>query len=224
MTIADSASRARRRIVLIVILIGAVAIVALFLLRASNYGRAPIITKVTDQKNLTICTNNLKSLGGAMELHYQRLKRYPSTRSGVQFLLAPLKTGILEHTRETIEKTVRNVYVCPGDDYANAAIGGDVWEAFRDLDNIDPTCISYAGRNTIDFPLDRRNAHDEPIACCAGGPEGRMFTHRQTIPVLFLDQHVEEIDISALPGGDATTFQVGPGSPIQLLRKLNKDP
>jgi prepilin-type N-terminal cleavage/methylation domain-containing protein len=183
----------------------------------------PIYTSVTDNKNVVVCKNNLKSLGGAMELYYQRFKRYPSTRSGVQFLLAPLKTKIVDYKPETIEKTVRNMYVCPGDDYANAAIGGDVWEAFRDLDNIDPVCVSYAGRNTKEFLMLRKNAGSEVIAADAGGPEGRQFTHRNKVNILYLDQSVQDLDIMDLPDGDGSKFEVGPNSPLEPLKVLNKD-
>ncbi|MBN2492051.1 MAG: hypothetical protein JXQ29_14485 [Planctomycetes bacterium] len=224
MTDADASAHGRRRIAVITIVLIALAIVALVLWLGPFRRTVVIYTTLTDTKNLVVCKRNLSSLGHAIELYYQRFGSYPSTRSGVQFLLAPLKAGVVEYRPETIDKIVRNLYVCPADDVASGAIASNVWEAFRDLENLQPECVSYAGRNTIDFPLDRRKAAIEVIACDAGGVDGRLLTHRRTINVLFLDRSVGEIDISELPGGDESTFAVGPRSPIDSLRTLNKDP
>ncbi|MBN2491724.1 MAG: prepilin-type N-terminal cleavage/methylation domain-containing protein [Planctomycetes bacterium] len=183
----------------------------------------PIFTAARDTSNLTICKKNLSSLGQAMTLYHQRFKGYPSTRSGVQFLLAPLRTKVVDYDEETIEKTVRNMYVCPGDDVASGAIGGNVWEAYRDLDNIQPECLSYAGRNSKEFPLRQKNAGKEVIAADAGGHDGRVFIHRSKVNILYLDGSVQDIDILELPDGDESKFEVGPNSPLERLRMLNKD-
>ena len=184
----------------------------------------PIYTSAKDSSDLTICKTNLRSLGLAMQMYYERFKGYPSTRSGLQFLLAPLKTSTgMDYDEKTIDKTVRNTYVCPGDDIALGAIAGDVWEAYRDLDNIQPECVSYAGRNTKEFPLRRKNAAMAVIAADAGGPEGRVFSHRNRVNVLYLDNAVQEIDIMELPDGDESKFEVGPNSPLEPLKVLNKD-
>jgi len=177
----------------------------------------PTLTGVMDTKDTVICTANLKSIGGAIHLYYKRFNRYPNTASGVQFLLAPLKSGIISAT----EKNIRGTYICPGDDEASAT--EDVIGAYQDLDNLDPKVISYAGRNTRDFPLRRKNADREVIACDAGGLDGSVFIHKHKINVLYLDGTVSDIDVLDIPGGEAG-FSVGPDSQIPMLRKLNKKP
>ncbi len=181
----------------------------------------PIYTSVQNTKNVVVCKSNLKSIGGAMELYYHRFKRYPGTRSGIQFLLAPLKKKVVDFT----EDTIRNMYICPGDDVAMQGAGEQgVVEAYGDLDNLDPMVISYAGRNTKEFFLRRKNAGMEVIACDAGGPDGNIMIHRDKINILYLDQHVSDIDVTELPEGDEANFEVGPNSPLEALQKLNKDP
>lgn len=180
----------------------------------------PIYTSVQDTKNVTLCKSNLRSIGNAIQLYHNRFRSYPRTSSGLQFLLEPLKTKIVDLN----EKTIRNMYVCPGDDDAASAVGPGVVEAYQDLENIDPAAVSYAGRNTKDYPLRRKNAGAEVIACDAGGPDGRVFIHRDKINVLYLDQSVQDIDVVKLPNADPAAFEVGPNSPLEALRKLNKEP
>ncbi len=181
----------------------------------------PILTSVSNTKDATLCKSNLKSIGGALHLHHQRFKHYPGTQSGIQFLLAPLKKRMVDFT----EDTIRNMYVCPGDDRAMQRVGEQgVREAYSDLDNLDPGVISYAGRNTQAFPLQRRIAGMEVIACDAGGDDGNVMIHRHKINILYLDQHVSDIDVTELPEEDEKNFRVGPDSPLEALKKLNKNP
>lgn len=215
----DAEPRRKRRLITVLVIAAAVAggiILAGWLLYPTF---VPVYFHVQDSKNVTLCMSNLKSVATSIELYRQRFKRYPETRSGLRFLLAPLKAKILEHS----EDTIFNMYVCPGDDLAVQAIGEDVLEAYADLANIDPLVISYAGRNTADFPLDSTKAKEEPIACDAGGTNGGQMNHRRNINVVFLDMHIESLDISSLPGG-AEGFKVGPDAPHPWLRVLNKDP
>jgi prepilin-type processing-associated H-X9-DG protein len=211
---------ARRRPWKAVILISAGVVALLVAVAWLVYRRyAPLYDRIQDVKNVTLCKSNLFSLGVAFQMYQQRFKSYPRTRSGCAFLLAPLKRGLFERSEETILST----YVCPGDDIALQILGEDVLEAYGDLANIDPAVISYAGRNTVDFPLDREKAGQEPIACDAGGTNGDLLNHRGRINVLFLDGHLESLDVSVLPGGEKG-FKVGPNAPHPWLRVLNKDP
>jgi prepilin-type N-terminal cleavage/methylation domain-containing protein len=186
----------------------------------------PIYTSVQDNKNVTLCKTRLKSIGGSMELFYQRRKFYPKTSSGLQFLLAPLKIEVIDKT----EKAITNTYICPGDDDARGAIAGNVMEAYADLDNIEPDVVSYAGRNTKEFPLKRKHAGKEVIACDAGGADGSVFIHRSKVNILFLDQSVSDLDVLDLPEGKEENFGVGTNAPPPPenrqeldLKKLNKD-
>jgi prepilin-type N-terminal cleavage/methylation domain-containing protein/prepilin-type processing-associated H-X9-DG protein len=177
----------------------------------------PVFTSMIDTKDQVIGKSNLRSIGLALKLYDRRFKRYPNTSSGLEFLVAPLECGILSLT----EKTLRNTYVCPGDDVAGGV--EDLVAAYRDLDDLDPGVISFAGRNTREYPLRRKHAEREVIACEAGGRAGTMVIHRHKINVLYLDGAVSDIDVLDIPGGEAA-FAVGPASPVPMLRKLNKRP
>ena len=178
----------------------------------------PVYVGVQDNKNVNLCKANMKTLATAMEQYRQRFKRYPSHRSGIQFLLAPYREKMVEH----LEKTIRNMYICPGDDFAVQALG-DWQETYGDLDNLDPEAISYAGRNSKEYPLRRKNAGSEVVACDAGGTDGTEVNHRHTINVAYLDMSVGNFDVVDLPEKDEKNFEVGPNSPIEALQKLNKD-
>lgn len=178
----------------------------------------PVYLGAIDTKNVTLCKQNLKSIATAMEQYRQRFKRYPSTRSGVQFLVEPFKMKMVQQT----EDVVRNMYLCPGDDRALGAVG-IVMETYGDLDNLVPIAISYAGRNTKDHPLLQRIAGTEVVACDAGGEDGRQLNHRHKINVVYLDMHVGDYDVVDLPDADDKNFEVGPNSPLEALQKLNKD-
>jgi len=170
------------------------------------------------QSDAPHCQENLKSLGTTLQLHFARFNAYPKTRSGIRFLVAPLNTGTVPFTADSI----RCLYICKTDDCATRA-GRNPLKAYRNLDNLDPAMISYAGRNTVDYPLDPGNARNEPIACDAGGINGDIVTHGHVVHVLFLDGHVEEVDVTDYLDSDGK-LEVGPSSPVPLLRKLNKDP
>jgi prepilin-type N-terminal cleavage/methylation domain-containing protein len=178
----------------------------------------PVYLGAIDTKNVTLCKSNLKSVATQLGLYRGRFKRYPSTRSGVQFLVEPFRKKMVEQT----EDVVRNLYLCPGDDLALDNVG-DVMVTYGDLDNLDPLAISYAGRNTKDYPLRQKNAGTEVVACDAGGSEGREMNHRHKINVAYLDMHVGDYDVVDLPDSDAKNFEVGPNAAIEALQKLNKD-
>jgi len=210
----------RRRFWKAVLLISAGVVALLVTVAWLLYRRyAPVYEHVRQVKNVTLCKSNLFSLGTALQMYQQRFRSYPRTRSGCRFLLAPLERNLFERSEETILST----YVCPGDDTALQTLGEDVLEAYGDLAKIDPAVISYAGRNTVDFPLDPEKAGREPIACDAGGTNGDRMNHQGEINVLFLDGHLESLDVSVLPGGEKA-FKVGPNAPHPWLRVLNKDP
>jgi len=178
----------------------------------------PVYLGAIDTKNVTVCKSNLKSIATQLGLYRERFKRYPSTRSGIQFLVEPYRKKMVQQT----EDVVRNLYLCPGDDVALGAVG-DVMETYGDLDNLDPMVISYAGRNTKDHPLLQKLAGTEVVACDAGGEDGRRLNHRHKINVAYLDMHVGDYDVVDLPESDEKNFEVGPNSPIEALQKLNKE-
>ena len=179
----------------------------------------PIYQSVQESKKSTLCKANLKSLGSGLELYYQRFKCYPNTKSGIQFLLAPLKRKVFDFN----EDTIRNVYICPGDEIAQAAfVSTEI--SYGDLEHLDPMVISYAGRNTWDFPLRRKLGGSEITACDAGGSQGNRLNHRNKINMLFLDMSVKEFDRVKVPEDGIRTCLVGPDSQFELLRKLNKEP
>ena len=58
----------------------------------------PVYVGVTDNKDVVLCKSNLKAVATAMEQYRGRFKRYPSTRSGIQFLIAPYREKMVEQT------------------------------------------------------------------------------------------------------------------------------
>ncbi len=179
----------------------------------------PVYTNVQEQNRVATCQIYMRSIAMSIENYRDRFKRYPSEKSGIQFLLAPWKEKMVDHS----EKTIRNMYISPGDDFALNALG-DWKETYGDIENIDPIVISYAGRNTKEYPLRRKNATSEIIACTAAGRDGNEMVHKHSINIAYLDMNVSAIDVNELPNQDPKEFKVGPDSPLEQLTKLNKDP
>lgn len=180
---------------------------------------APMLLSAKDTKNVVIDKTNLKNIAMSIESYKQRFKKYPMTSSGLQFILAPWKTKIINHTVENL----RSMYICPGDDMAESGV--DNWqEYYGDVANIDPSFISYAGRNSKQYPLRSKNADQEVIACTAGGPDGNVVIHKAKINFVYLNATLGDLDVIDLPGGDESAFEVGENSPFDKLTKLNKRP
>lgn len=212
-----SIRRSRRRLG-VILAIGALLVLAAVVV-AITVG--PILKHDVERWGEVNCKLNLKKIGVALQRYYEQKKEYPRTRSGIRFLLAPIEAGILNPETTPIQKIVVTTYACPHDDYAMRVIDKAA-ENFRDLAKVPPEAISYAGRNTIDYPLDLKNPGQEVIASDAGGPDGRDFNHRRVINVLYLDCTIGEIDLTQLPDEVRENFCVGPDSPIEELRCLNK--
>jgi len=123
--------RCRDGIVIVVLVVGAVYI---------GIFRIPQTVSHQEPLDARVCESNLHHLGSAIE--HRKHKTYPVTRSGVRFLLAPLRGRISRLDSDT----VFNPYISPEDDLALAAVR-DSRNAHADPENLDPTPVERAVAN-----------------------------------------------------------------------------
>jgi prepilin-type N-terminal cleavage/methylation domain-containing protein len=123
-------------------------------------------SSILENANVTACQSNLKDIAQNMIIMKgDRRKKgksgFPKAK-GIRFLLELTKGGKFAYI--TGKKT--KVFICPGTDDTNFMEGDDrPGSAYLDMDKLDSISISYAGRNQIDFPLERdRNGEDAVLA------------------------------------------------------------
>jgi hypothetical protein len=200
------------RRVLVPLVVLALAL-ALFLWRGC--GEGPVVDLASD---VAACAANLREIHAGLVVR-SLLTKQPPQDSGIAFFASLIASGEWEDTPEN-----RARLTCPGPNAEPVPEGTD----YRDLAALTPASSAYAGRDTIEFPLSRfpsGGAEIEPLIACDGA---RGLNHEGCLNVLYSDGSVvtftleQEIARGRLPP-DASTIQVGKGSPIPDLGKLVGD-
>jgi type II secretory pathway pseudopilin PulG len=176
----------------------------------------PMISKVRAGGNLRACQSNLRQIAMALQnyVDVRNKGRWPKL-SGIQFLLILHRDG--EITNENLE-----VFNCPGTDDTtwvddtNRVPGS----GFEDFENPDPSCISYAGRDNLNFAMNKNKLGEEIIAADDNehGPNHEFITN-----FVYADGRVSTVDVkdySDMLPEDAEFIPVGPESPHEGLAKL----
>lgn len=181
----------------------------------------PIIQNAQDKARSTTCKVNLSQMGKNFLLWKDRNKgRWPSgsEQSGIRFLLLLHRDGMIDGKDST-------VFLCPGTDDINwiPDVNEDPGSAYADWDDLDPSTISYAGRDVENYRINKNNEDEEVIAADDNetGPNHKFSTN-----YLYADGATREFDIKdfkeELPEGQ-DWIPVGPDSPIEALTKLIND-
>jgi prepilin-type N-terminal cleavage/methylation domain-containing protein len=182
----------------------------------------PRITEAIDEANVTACKANMTEINKAMLLYKNSMERVPN-QSGAKFFTELITKGILENSKSAAKRMT-----CPGvDTGALPGLQGKTEiEWYKNLEEIDGTCTSYAGRDTQRHPLRKfPGSGNEVLVADDNDPE---MNHNHTTVALMADGSVNTYEIaklkeSGLLGPDENHLIVGPDSPVEALRVLSLD-
>jgi len=211
--------RRRRGGFTLVELLAAMAILALLLGLSVT-----IVNKARAAGDETACSQQLRDIALTMQTWVDQRNngKWPKER-GIKFLLVPVKEGYI--TGEGLKK-----FACPGtndETFDPADPTKTVGSGLTDWDNLNPDCISYAGRDALASPIQRSRLENEALAADDNweGQAGRS-NHDGVVLMVYADGHVVKKDLAdlkdQLPEGQEW-LPVGPDSPDEDLKKLAFD-
>lgn len=181
----------------------------------------PKIPEAIDQARVTGCRQNLTEIYKGLLSYQIKFKRLPKKEnSGVRFFAILIASETWEQTAQSAEKLT-----CPGVDVGALSIGDlDPEEWFTDLELIDGSYSSYAGRDTMSYPLKKLSGKDVLVA---DDNDGGM-NHASTTNVLYGDGAVRGIELftmreESIIDEDQDILYVGPESPMEDLQVLSLD-
>ena len=190
----------------LLVVIAIISVLAVFLV--------PKIIPALRQTDRTACAANLKSLFGHLTVYQTRYKSLPPRRSGPDFVMALVDSGIIERTKQDLR-----VLVCPSLS-AEVNVGGEDFEA-RDSDYTGPD----QENQRKPMRLQQQGASNTPVICdrvsSNPDPDGKNMPHdNEGINVLFLGGTAEFIETAEFPDGFVV---IGPDSPKENLRSMVPD-
>ncbi len=176
----------------------------------------PAITKVQANSRIRACQSNLRQIAISMSTYVDTRcgGKWPKDK-GVKFLLRMVRD-------KEIEGNSLKTFTCPATDDVTYVDESDPTPGtgLKDFDNIDVNCISYAGRDNVNFPMHPDKSDIEVLA--ADDNDGR-FNHRHLTNFVYMNGTTDSADIKnfrAELGEEAEWVPVGPDSPHPELRKL----
>jgi prepilin-type N-terminal cleavage/methylation domain-containing protein len=213
-----SRARARGGFTLVELL-AAMAILALLLGLSVT-----IVNKARAAGDETACSQQLRDIALTMQTWVDQRNngKWPKER-GIKFLLMPVKEGYI--TGEGLKK-----FACPGTNDVTFDPGDPtetIGSGLTDWENLNPDCISYAGRDAAAYGIVRSKLENEPLAADDDweGQAGRA-NHGDVVLMVYADGHVVKKELGdykdVLPEGQ-DWLPVGPDSPDEDLKKLAFD-
>jgi prepilin-type N-terminal cleavage/methylation domain-containing protein len=191
-------------------LIEILAVMAILILLISL--ATPMITSAQEKGRVVACTQNARNIAVSMKSYVDLRKegKWPKEASGIKFLL------ILYKAKE-VEGHNAKVFLCPGTQDENH--GG---KDYDDWDNIDPNSISYAGRDTVNHPIQPNDL--VKMAIVSDDNQNRANHKHQTV-VGYADGHTQVFDIDDYLSeiGELKYIPVGPESPVPDLKDLSAE-
>ncbi|MFT7667715.1 MAG: prepilin-type N-terminal cleavage/methylation domain-containing protein [Planctomycetota bacterium] len=182
----------------------------------------PKIPEAIDQARVTGCSQNLREIYKGLLAYQIKFRRLPNKEnSGVRFFAILISSGTWENTPQSAEKLT-----CPGVDVGALEIGdlpGEEW--YSDLEMIDGAYSSYAGRDTMSYPLRKLSGKQVLVA---DDNDGGEMNHATTTNVLYGDGAVRGIELFTMTqegviDEDEEILYVGPESPLEKLQVLSLD-
>ncbi|MCB9916743.1 MAG: prepilin-type N-terminal cleavage/methylation domain-containing protein [Planctomycetes bacterium] len=182
----------------------------------------PKVIETIDQGKVTACQANLSNIYKGLLLYETKFKGLPKKdNSGVKFFAVLIASKTWENTEQNA-KTL----TCPGVDQSVLELGNlppEEW--FADLSVVDGGYSTYAGRDTMNYPL--RGLKSGKDALVADDNDGAM-NHRTTTNVLFADGSVKPYELYTLSeegvlDPEEELLLVGPESPVEALQTLTLD-
>lgn len=182
----------------------------------------PMVGDAVGSANVTACASNLQNIHKGL-LKYKMLYKEVPKESGARFFADIYSRGAMEQTKPNAERLT-----CPSVEKSFLAIGTLDWENWwEDLELVDGSYSSYAGRDMRQFPLRRfpDGAGREPLV--ADDNDGGM-NHDVVTNVLYGDGSVQTFNLPDLKREglvleETEVLEVGPDSPVEDLTKLSLD-
>ncbi len=178
---------------------------------------AAVIPRAMNANRKFTCGSNLRNIG-AMLVERTAASKGLGTRGGAAMLLQVYKP------LQMIKKGDERVFLCPGDVLVRGQNIDD--PEFRkrydtlDLDHLDTTLCSYAGRNRKLYPIRPDSNEKQAWACDCQGDDGRTGHHQGGLNVLYEDGSVNFLDREALGLQSEDPIVVGPESTQKLLMQF----
>lgn len=186
-------------------------------------------TNILDNSRSTTCKQNLKDIAQNMILlkntRKQRGKKAWPKEKGIRFILELTRHSEKQEGKHAMvagRKT--KIFICPGTDDVNITEEDPTpGSAYFDLENLDSFSISYAGRNQVDFPIEKDKMHDDALLA-ADDNEGRA-NHKTDTNFVTVDAVVDSVGIQDYldENPELEWLPVGPDSPYEPFQKLLVD-
>lgn len=183
-----------------------------------------MIPKALAVRNETACTAQLRSIASTMSIWVDNRNngKWPRER-GIKFLLSMVKDGYVsgEGLRQFACQGTDDETIDPND--VTKTLGSGI----TDWDNLNPDCISYAGRDNVAFPIRKDKLDNEILASDDDwyGQAGRA-NHGDVVIIVYADAHVGKKKLNDYKDQLAEGqdwLPVGPDSPDEDLKKLAFD-
>jgi prepilin-type N-terminal cleavage/methylation domain-containing protein len=204
------ATRAGFTLVELLAVILIISILMIFLL--------PKIPEAMDQAEVTACKKNMTEIYSGFTIYQSKFQKAPS-KSGVKFFTELISLGVWENTQASVKKLN-----CPGvgDPTGPGDLPKEQW--YEDLEQLDGTWSTYAGRDCKQHPLRKLQSGKEPLVADDndGGPNHRTTTvvlYGDGTPMTYEQKLLEQQGVLAKD----ELLQVGAGSQVEDLRKLSLD-
>jgi prepilin-type N-terminal cleavage/methylation domain-containing protein len=177
----------------------------------------PKAIEAIDQAKVTGCKKNMQEIYSGFTLYESKFSKLPN-KSGVRFFAELIALKVWEDTAKSAERLN-----CPAQQVPTGP--GEIPKAewYTQLDRIDGTWSSYAGRNCQDFPLKRMSGKEILVA---DDNDGTEMNHRTATVALYGDGTAQTFELGPLQqdgtlGPEENLLLVGPESPIDELKKLS---
>jgi prepilin-type N-terminal cleavage/methylation domain-containing protein len=186
----------------------------------------PRILEAVDSAKVTACKANMREIYNALTRYQDKFRRVP-TESGARFLAILVKSGCLDDTRGAVEKLT-----CPNVDIGALTIGTmEPEDWFKDLESVDGTYTSYAGRDQKNSALTKfPGSGRDPLVADDNDtdPAAEEGNHRTATVVLYADGTVGthelfELHSKGILPEEVKVLKVGSDSPVAELQKLTLD-
>ncbi len=182
------------------------------------------VQNALESGKVTKCRKHLADIGQSMLIYKDQNNKGKWPRdSGIRFVLRLHKAGLVAGRNS-------ETFLCPGTpDVNDTGPDGEPGSAYEDWDDIDPTTISYAGRDQDAHPFKGGDASLQVIA--ADDNDGRS-NHRSVTNILYADGSTGFFDIKAeeneellaeFPDIEQTGLPIGPDCPYEPLQVLRID-
>ncbi|HTF89631.1 MAG TPA: prepilin-type N-terminal cleavage/methylation domain-containing protein [Planctomycetota bacterium] len=178
----------------------------------------PKAVEAIDQAKVTGCRKNMQEIYAGFQLYQTKFENKMPNKSGVRFFAELIALKVWEDTKESSKRLN-----CPNAQHPPGTEGTPQEEWYTDLERLDGTWSSYAGRDCKQFPL-KSMSGKEPLVADDNDGGGN---HKTATVVLYGDGTAQTFELGPLVV-DGTIQKdeqliVGPESQVEDLKKFSLD-